>query len=389
MKRPARLSAVFVKTVSRPGRYGDGRGGNGLNLLVKPRAGECGGFSKSWSQRVRIDGKPVNIGLGPYPVVTLAEAREAALANRRAVRQGHDPRRQPDPPPTFAEAAEAVVLMLEKNWQPREGRLWRSSLRHYVLPALGARRVNEISAADVLAVLTPLWADRQERARRIRRRIGAVMKWAIAQGHRTDNPAGQAISHALPRSRAPRPHHRALPHTEVAEALRRVRASGAYRGSILCLEFLVLTATRSGEARGARWEEIDLAEAIWSIPAARMKARRPHRVPLSKRALEVSKEAQDIHDGSGLVFPSATGRLMGDRILSALLRNAEIPAVVHGFRASFRTWADEMSDAPRAVMEAALAHKLGDIAEQAYARSDLYDKRSILMQGWADYLSLK
>ena len=150
-----------------------------------------------------------------------------------------------------------------------------------------------------------------------------------------------------------------------------------------------MTATRSGEARGARWEEIDLAEAIWSIPAARMKARRPHRVPLSKRALEVSKEAQDIHDGSGLVFPSATGRLMGDRILSALLRNAEIPAVVHGFRASFRTWADEMSDAPRAVMEAALAHKLGDIAEQAYARSDLYDKRSILMQGWADYLSLK
>ena len=279
--------------------------------------------------------------------------------------------------------------MLEKNWQSREGRLWRSSLRHYVLPALGSRRVNEISAVDVLAVLTPLWAERQENARRVRRRIGAVMKWAIAQGYRTDNPAGQSISHALPRSRAPRPHHRALPHAEVAEALRKVRGSGAYRGSILCLEFLVLTATRSGEARGARWEEIDLAEAIWSIPAARMKARRPHRVPLSKRALEVSKEAQDIHDGSGLVFPSATGRLMGDRILSALLRNAEIPAVVHGFRASFRTWADEMSDAPRAVMEAALAHKLGDIAEQAYARSDLYDKRSILMQTWADYLSPK
>ena len=386
-KRPAKLSASFVKTVTRPGRYGEGPGGHGLSFLVKPRTG--GGLSKSWSQRVRIGGRPVNIGLGPYPVVTLAEAREVALANRRAIHQGHDPRRKLIPVPTFAEVAHSLLALREKSWQTgaREANIWRSSLNDYAMRVLGDKRVDAITTADVLGVLTPLWADRQETARRLRQRIGAVMRLAIAQGHRSDNPAGQAISHALPRSRAPRPRHRALPYREVANAIRKVRASGTYIGTILCLEFLVLTAVRSGEARLARWDEIDFQTATWSIPAMRMKSRRLHRVPLTSRTIAVLKEARDIQDGSGRVFPSATGHQMGDGVLSKLLHDQEIPAVPHGFRSSFRVWASERTDAPRAVMEAAIAHKLGDAAEQAYARSDLFEKRKDLMKRWADYIT--
>ena len=381
------LNAAFVRSVKRIGAYGDGRGGHGLILRVKPRKG--GGVTKNWVQRLRMHGKPFHLGLGTYPGVTLARAREVALSNRRSIADGHDPRVKPEQAPTFAEAAEQVITLRAPTWKDSEleSKIWRASFRNYVLPTLGNKRVTEITAADVLRVLTPIWGQKQETARRVRQRIASVMRWCIAQGYRTDNPAGEAISGALPRHRGPKRNFPALPYSEVGGALEAVQKSGAYVGTKLCFAFLVLTATRSGEARLALWDEIDFDSATWTIPAERMKAGRPHRVPLSREAVDMLELAQAIRDRSGLIFPSASGQPMSNMTLSKLIKELGIPAVPHGFRSSFRDWGSEQTDTPRAVLEAALAHRLGDLAEQAYARSDLFEKRRTLMQAWANYLA--
>ena len=387
MKRPKRLSATFVNTVNVPGRYGDGRGGHGLSLLVKPAS--TGGFSKSWAQRIRLDGKAANVGLGAYPVVTLARARQKALANARTTSEGRDPRDRASRAPTFEQAVETVIGIHAENWKDggKSAAQWRASLRDYAVPKIGARRVDRITTADVMEVLLPIWATKRETARRVRQRIGAVMKWAVAQGYREDNPAGDAISAALPKNSVRRRHQRALPHAQVAEALGRVRTSKAHRATALAFEFLVLTACRSGEVRGARWDEVDDAAATWTVPPARMKSKLEHRVPLSGRAMAVLGEARECADRSGLVFPSPTGRMLSDSTLSKLLRGLGIGAVPHGFRSSFRDWAAERTEVPREVCELALAHVNGDRVEAAYRRSDLYERRRVLMQQWADYLS--
>ena len=213
------------------------------------------------------------------------------------------------------------------------------------------------------------------------------MKWAVAQGFRQDNPASDAIGAALPKNGAIRNHQRALPHSEVAAAIAMIRGTDAYRTTVLALEFLVLTAARSGEVREARWDEIDLDAATWTIPADRTKMNREHRVPLSSRALAVLSESLQLKDEAGLVFPSVTGRPLTDSTISKLVRENEIKAVPHGFRLSFRSWAAELSDAPREVAELALGHVNPDKVEAAYMRSDLYERRRRPMQEWADYLT--
>ena len=389
MKRPKRLSATFVNTVNVPGRYGDGRGRHGLSLLVKPAT--TGGFSKSWAQRIRLDGKAANVGLGSYPVVTLARARQKALANARIVSEGRDPRDRASQAPTFEHAVEKVIGIHAENWKDggKSAAQWRASLRDYAVPKIGGMRVDRITAKDVMEVLLPIWSTKRETARRVRQRIGAVMKWAVAQGYREDNPAGDAISAALPKNSVRRQHQKALPHAKVAEALARVRASKAHRTTVLAFEFLVLTACRSGEVRGARWEEVDDVAGTWTVPPARMKAKLEHRVPLSERAVAVLDEAQEIADKSALVFPSPTGRVLSDSTLSKLLRELGIGAVPHGFRSSFRDWAAERTEVPREVCELALAHVNSDRVEAAYRRSDLFDRRRELMQAWADFLSVQ
>ena len=386
-RSPGPLTATFVRQIQRPGSYGEGRGGHGLTLRVKPR--KAGGVTKHWVQRLRVYGRPVNIGLGPYPLVTLAKAREAAISNRRQAREGYDPRVKAADVPTFGEAAEAVIKLREPTWKSgsSEARIWRSSFRDYVYPTLAHNPVNQISTADILNVLTPIWLERSETARRLRQRISIVLQWCVAQGFRQEDPAGKAIAQALPRAQRVRRNFPALPYSEVAQALGRVKSSGARRATILCFEFLVLTAVRSGEARHARWDQITFQDATWTIPAAQMKTGRVHRVPLSSVCINLLHQARDISDGSGWLFPGTTGATLSSRTLTKLLQNLAIGAVPHGFRASFRTWAEEMTDAPRAVMEAALAHRLGDAAEQAYARSDLFQKRRALMEAWAAYLS--
>jgi len=252
---------------------------------------------------------------------------------------------------------------------------------------LGRLRVDRIKAPDVMRVLLPIWNEKRVTARRVRQRISAVMLWAIAQGYREDNPAGAAVGAALPKNGVRPQHLAALPYAEVAGAIATVRGSGAYPATGLAFEFLVLTACRSGEVRGARWEEVDLEAREWRIPAARMKTNREHRVPLSSRALAVLEEAQALADGSGVVFPSERGRALDGAAIVKLVRDLGIGAVPHGFRSSFRDWAAECTDAPREVCELALAHVNSDRVEAAYRRTDLFERRRALMEQWAAFLA--
>ena len=239
-----------------------------------------------------------------------------------------------------------------------------------------------------MEVLTPIWTTKPETASRVRQRMETVMDWAVAQGYRLDNPAGRSLLKVLPKTQRLKEHHRALPYAQVPGAVDKVRESTAGRSTKLAFEFLVRTAARSGEVRGAEWSEIDWGSATWEVPAARMKARRPHRVPLSVRAVEILREALDLDHGQGLVFPAARGgRPASEMVFTALLRRLEIPAVPHGFRSSFRDWVIEQTSTPWAVAEAALAHNVGNSTEAAYMRSDLFDQRRALMDRWADYVA--
>ena len=375
------LSAAFCRNVAEAGRYCDG---NGLYLQVDPSG------ARRWVQRLVIGGKLCALGLGSYALVSLAEAREQALSNRKLARSGGDPladKRRAQGMPTFEEAAAAVLEQKRVGWRnAKHANDWPTSLRLYAFPRIGKKLVSEITSADLLRVLTPIWHDKPETARRVWQRISAVMKWAVAMQHRPDNPAGDALGQVLGRQRAVVRHMPALPHGNVAAAIEAVRASRAWTGTKLAFHFLVLTAARSGEVRSAAWNEIDLDAAVWTIPASRMKANRDHRVPLCRRAIDILREARRLGDGTGLVFPSRRGKTLSDMTLSKLLKEQRVKAVPHGFRSSFRDWAAERTNCPREVVEAALAHVVSNATEAAYARSDLFDRRRRLMEDWAAYL---
>ncbi|MCY3678735.1 MAG: tyrosine-type recombinase/integrase [Gemmatimonadetes bacterium] len=386
MRRPRRLSARFVKTVTQPGRYGDGHGGYGLSLFVKQLKTDR--LSKTWSQRIRIHGRVTNLGLGRYPIVTLAHARKKALQNLRAIEHGQDPRGGGIP--TFAEAVEKVIAIHRAGWKAgsRSEQAWRESLTRYAFRHLGAKRMDRITTADIMATLlaNDLWSRKPATAKLVRQRIGAVMKWAVAKGYRADNPAGDAIAAALPKNNGRVQHHKALAHDEVAAALAKVRASASRSAAKLALEFLALTACRSGEVREARWEEVDLETATWTIPHERMKGGREHRVPLSESALKVLAETREVGRGarSGqLLFPSRTGKPLGTIALSRLTRS--LGFVPHGLRTSFRNWCAE-TGVRREVAERCLAHVVQNQAERAYSRTDLLDRRRDVMEAWGSYI---
>ena len=387
ISRPYRLSARFVATVTEPGRYGDGRGSGGLSLLVRRTA--RGHVTKAWAQRIQVDGRARNLGLGIWPHVSLAEARQKCALNLDARRRGELVTGRTRAVPTFEEAAETVMAIHATGWKHGSSSAedWQSTLRKYAMPQLGQRPVNRIGTADVMAILTPIWNEKRVTARKVRQRIGAVMRWAVAQGYREDNPAGDAIGAALPKQGVRPRHFAALPYGKVAGAIATVRGCGATPSTVLAFEFLVLTACRSAEVRGARWEEMDLAEREWRIPAERMKTNRQHRVPLSTRALAVLGEAKAWADRSELVFPSTTRRPLDRAAISRMLRQLGIAAVPHGFRSSFRDWAAECTDAPREVCELALAHVNTNAIEAAYRRTDLFERRRRLMEQWATFLA--
>ncbi|MDE2692302.1 MAG: tyrosine-type recombinase/integrase [Acidobacteriota bacterium] len=370
------LSAKFVRTVSRPGKYGDQ---HGLILRVKPSG------SKQWIWRGTVRGQRVDLGLGGHPYTSLKEARERAFSYRKLARAGGDPRTLSRTVPTFEAAAEKVIKIRRARWRPgsKSEAQWRASLRDYAMPRLGQERIDTITTADVMAVLLPIWSEKPETARRVRQRIAAIMRWAIEQSYRPDDPAGPALGAALPKHYGQQRHSKALPPSEVATALSKVRESKARMTTKLAFEFLVLTAARSGEVRAATWAEVDFDEAVWTVPAARTKAGRPHRVPLSFRAFAVLEEARQLADDSGLIFPSTTGLALSSEALSKLVRELGVPAVPDGFRTAFRGWCAE-TGVSREVAEACLAHAIRDKAEAAYQRSDLLEARRKALEAWSE-----
>ena len=375
------LTTGFIRKAP-PGKYYDR---DGLYLRVK----ETG--SRQWMQRLTVRGRRIEIGLGGFPLVSLDEARDAAFENKRFARDGGDPRalRSGFGIPKFRDAVEAVLAIHEPTWKDgsKTAALWRSTLATYAMPRLGETRVDQISTADVMSALVPLWNKKPETARKLRQRISAIMKWSVAQGYRQDNPAGEILSAALPSNGGKTRHFTAVPWQDVPAALGTIQGSEAAATTKLALEFLILTACRSGEVRGARWNEIDMDAALWTVPAERTKTGRPHRVPLSGSAVAVLRSVAEYADRSGLVFPSVTGRQLSDSTMSKLLRENGVPGVPHGFRSSFRDWCAECTNAPREIAEACLAHVVKSKVEAAYALTDHFDKRSKLMAQWAAYLS--
>ena len=375
------LTPAFVRNVSQAGRYCDGQG---LYLDVRPSG------SRGWIQRLTIRGRRTELGLGGFPLVSLKEAREKAFANRKLARNGGDllaEKRRAESMPTFAEAARQVWNQLRPGWRsPQYAQLWLKSLERYAIPRIGEMPISEVTSADVIGILAPIWHDVPPTARKLRQRIRAVMEWAVAMDLRHDNPSDR-IGPVLGTQGGRVRHMRALPHREVASAIETVRASNARPVVKLAFEFLVLTAVRSGEVRGAAWAEIERDAGVWTIPALRTKGNREHRVPLCGRALQILEEARMLGRGSPLVFPGVRGKPFASTALSELLGELKIAAVPHGFRSSFRDWAAEETDHPREVAEAALAHKVRNQIEAAYRRTDLFERRRRLMDDWARYLA--
>jgi integrase len=377
------LTTARIKSVVKPGVYADG---GGLYLKVVDSG------ARRWVFRGRLNGQPVARGLGGFPAVGLADARERAREYRQMVRDGVDPAaakrdraKAVKGIPTVKDVAASVWELRRNEWTQQHTREWWQSLETHALPQIGGMAVNEVSAADVLAVLEPIWNTKRETATRVRQRIEAVMDYAVASGHRADNPVS-ATRRALPAKRPAKAHFEALPYAELPEPLNIIRTTGN-RITSLAVEFVVLTAARSGEVRGATWGEIDLDAAVWELPAERMKARRPHRVPLSAQGVAVLVEAGELTGRSGLVFPSArSGKSpLTPQALSRVLARGEIGGTIHGMRSTFRDWAAEQSGASWAVCESALAHSIGSSTEQAYARTDYLESRKELMQAWATF----
>ena len=385
-----RLSANLVKALAERGYYADGGG-------LYFRVSEFG--TRLWAFRYTRAGKAREMGLGPYPEVTLKEAREFALEARKLLRDDQDPieKRQArrsamaserQAALTFAQCAAAFIAVKENEWKnAKHGEQWRTTLATYADPVIGKMLVRDVQQAHILKILEPIWTTKTETASRLRGRIENVLDYASARGYRQgDNPA-RWRGHldkilATPSKVAKVEHHTALDYGHIGAfmvELRRQFSMGAR-----ALEFAIITAARSGEVRGANWAEIDLDRAVWTIPEQRMKAGREHRIPLSDSALSMLRAMPRIKDCE-LVFPNTKGTALSDMTLTAVLRRMGCPVTAHGFRSTFRDWAGETTAYPREVIEHALAHQLKDKAEAAYARGTLFDKRRTLMADWAQF----
>lgn len=379
------LTAVKVRSLKQPGRYTDGRG---LMLVI----GKDG--SRKWVLRIQYHGRRRDIGLGAEADVSLADARDAAHHIRQQVRQGLDPvaerKRARSQIPTFKEAALAVHNEHLPSWKnPKHSAQWLSTLERYVFPKIGSVCVNQIDGPMVRDVLAEIWLTIPETARRVRQRIGTVLDWAHAKGYRSTETPTRSIARGLPKQPKNQEHLAALPWPEVPSFIQRLRADNRASDVVkLAFEFMILTAARSGEMRGARWSEIDVKSKTWTIPGNRMKGGRQHIVPLSGRAIEIlNRMAMARREGQDLVFEGAkVGKPMSDMTLTMLLRRMELKVTAHGFRSSFRDWSAEATNFPRELAESALAHVFGSKVEQSYFRSDLLERRKDMMDEWASFL---
>jgi integrase len=402
-RRAKGLTAAFVEKVTQPRRYGDG--GN-LYLEVKSRRVK----SYTLIYTSPLTGKRREVGLGPAidpNRVPLADARAKARQLLALVREGKDPLHERETNAaqakadalkaqatavTFAQVTDLYIMAHERSWRSaKHAQEWRTTVERYAVPVIGDLPIGDIDTGVVMKILEPLWRNKTETASRVRGRIEAVIDYARARDWcKGENPArwrGHLDQILPPRSKAQRvEHHKALPWREVGAFMQRLRQNTSLGAQ--CLQFLILTATRSGEARLARWDEIDLANALWTIPAERMKGGREHRVPLSPPALAVLREMKELGD-EGFIFPGARyAAALSDVTLTRTVRYAGGgDTTVHGYRSTFRDWCGETTNYPREVAEAALAHTLGNRVEAAYRRGDLLEKRRRLMNEWAEFCS--
>jgi len=376
-----KLTALKVKSLTEPGSYSDG---DGLMLVVRPSG------SKNWILRITIAGKRRDIGLGSFKTTTLADAREAADQMRRKVARGIDPiaerRAEQIVIPTFEEAAKAVHEEHKAAWKNGKHQAqWLTTLKTYAFPALGKKLVSEIEGPAIRDVLAPIWLAKPETARRVRQRIGAVLDWSYAKGFRGTEAPMRSLSKGLPRQPKKDGHFEAMPYPDVPSFVIKLRERSSM--GRLALEALILTATRSGEIRLARWDELDLDAGLWSIPAARMKMGRAHIVPLSAEAIDVFRRAEKLRiPATDLVFYGQNvKRPMSDMTLLKILKDSDLDVTVHGFRSAFRDWVAERTNYPGEVAEAALAHAIPNKVEAAYRRTDFLEKRRGLMRDWSSF----
>jgi integrase len=376
-----RLNARAVATIAKHGRHADG---GGLYLSISPNGG------RRWVFLFRWHGKPTEIGFGSARDVTLARARELAGQARAKLAEGINPKdaRRPSQGATFGECTDRLIEAMRPSWRnAKHAAQWTMTLRDYAAP-LRRLPVDKVTTDDVLSVLKPLWNDKPETASRLRGRIERVLDAAKAQGLRNgENPARWRghLDQLLPkRQRLTRGHHAAMDYADVPTFMGELRGRQGAAGR--ALEFAILTAARSGEVLGARWDEFDLDRVLWIVPPARMKAGREHRVPLSRRAIKIVTTMHEVRNGDFVFAGDKPGRSLSVMALEMVLRRMKIEnATVHGFRSAFRDWAAERTHFANEVCEAALAHVIENKAEAAYRRGDLFEKRRKLMEAWATY----
>lgn len=396
------LGALAVAGITRRGiNFVGGVSGLGLNVTQSG--------SRSWILRYQVGGKRKDMGLGGYPSVTLAQAKERARQARAKIAQGIDPIleaksarsrliAEQSQAVTFKEAAALYIKAQRDGWRnAKHAQQWENTIKLYATPKIGSTLVRDLNLTQIMGVLDPIWRTKTETATRLRGRLECIIDWAIVHGYRTEsNPARWkgCLDKLLPAPNkvAKAAHHKALPYQDAPTFMTTLKGQDGIGAR--ALEFAILTATRSGEVRGATWAEFDLYNALWVIPADRMKASKEHRVPLSDAAMTILR-ALEATAFCEYVFPSshkpkpgnAKGKPLSDMTLSAVLRRMNVNAVPHGFRSTFRDWCAETTDYPNEVAEMALAHAVGNKVEAAYRRGDLFDKRKCLMQDWAEYLT--
>lgn len=404
---PKKLSKALTRLQVKNAKAGRHADGDGLYLLVKKTG------ARSWVYRFMLEGKSRDVGLSRCPEavellrktggndLTLAQARDVAAIYRMKVRAGIDPLAERQEVAdkaaterqvqrlasvTFKAVADAFIEAKEDSWRNAKHRQqWKNTLATYVYPVIGEMAVADIDTPHVLQVLEPIWKAKPETAGRVRGRIEAILDAAKVRGYRTgDNPARWRghLAQLLPaRAKLSRGHHKAAPYAEVPAILKQLQARQAV--AALALEFTILTAARTGEVIGAKWDEVDLGKEVWVISATRMKAGREHRVPLSARAVDILKRTKKL--GSAYLFPGQRNAQMSGMSMAMLLRRMNVDATVHGMRSAFRDWAAECTGYPHEVCEMALAHTVGNKVEAAYRRGDLFEKRRRLMADWADF----
>lgn len=387
-----RLTAVSINAKKQAGYYADG---NGLYLQVSASG------AKSWILRFSLNKRAREMGLGSLSDWTLSEAREQARKYRQLLDEGIDPiaHRQTQRERnllataqrrTFEQCATDYRDLHASGWKNlKHADQWINTLTSYAFPIFGKKDVSDVSKADILAALEPIWTTKPETASRVRQRIRAVLDWAAARDYRQghDPHLWDQVAKALPATKDIKKsqHFAACPYSSVNEVLKAIKTSGASDTVKLAFEFVVLNASRSGEVRGAKWSEIEFENKRWIIPKERMKANREHRVPLSPRALEILELRKKNAGESELIFPSEKGKPYSDMTFTMLLRRRGYEFTMHGFRSTFRDWAAEQTAFPREVCEAALAHAVENATEASYFRSDLFEKRRQLMETWAHY----